>query len=324
MVRRSRAQTLPASSRARATSSVSSRRSRRITPAASSKQAAHRGRVRSRRGRRRPSGRGRGCGQAARPRGGGIRTRLDGAHQPRITASVCPECCAEWRKSARSTAPCCVRGEARKLSEISKQTREVYRDPATLARKERSQLIHGPTELLKAILDEGAKGQQMQRYKGLGEMNPDQLWETTLDPDARTLLQVKINDLAEADDIFTKLMGRRGRTPPGVHPGQRAERREPRFLSPRVLCGAGLVPPPPAIAARGATGPAPVRSPRQLNRVNSTVSAQPWGAAGHADRCGPWRALRRRMARSATLANEAPPSTGHRPCRSASSRRAAV
>jgi DNA gyrase subunit B len=98
-------------------------------------------------------------------------------------------------------------GEARKLSEVSQATREVYRDPATLARKERSQLIHGPTELLKAILDEGAKGQQMQRYKGLGEMNPDQLWETTLDPDARTLLQVKINDLAEADDIFTKLMG---------------------------------------------------------------------------------------------------------------------
>jgi DNA gyrase subunit B len=87
------------------------------------------------------------------------------------------------------------------------QTREVYRDPATLVRKERAQLIHGPTELLKAILDEGEKGQQMQRYKGLGEMNPDQLWETTLDPEARTLLQVKIDDLAEADDIFTKLMG---------------------------------------------------------------------------------------------------------------------
>ncbi|AHM03682.1 DNA gyrase subunit B [Roseibacterium elongatum DSM 19469] len=98
-------------------------------------------------------------------------------------------------------------GEARKLSSVSQETREVYRDPATLQRKERAQLIHGPSELLQAILDEGAKGQQMQRYKGLGEMNPDQLWETTLDPDARTLLQVKIDDLAEADDIFTKLMG---------------------------------------------------------------------------------------------------------------------
>jgi len=98
-------------------------------------------------------------------------------------------------------------GEARKLSEVGRDTRAIYRDPATLARKEREQPIHGPTALLDAILDEGAKGQQMQRYKGLGEMNPDQLWETTLDPEARTLLQVKIEDVAEADDIFTKLMG---------------------------------------------------------------------------------------------------------------------
>ena len=98
-------------------------------------------------------------------------------------------------------------GEARKLSEVSRYSREVYRDPAKLGRKDREQLIHGPTELLGAILDEGAKGLQMQRYKGLGEMNPGQLWETTLDPEARTLLQVKVDDLAEADDIFTKLMG---------------------------------------------------------------------------------------------------------------------
>ncbi|NPD20224.1 DNA topoisomerase (ATP-hydrolyzing) subunit B [Alterinioella nitratireducens] len=98
-------------------------------------------------------------------------------------------------------------GEARKLSQVSQESRTIYRDPSHLARKDREQLIHGPTELLEAILDEGVKGLQLQRYKGLGEMNPNQLWETTLDPEARTLLQVTIEDIAEADDIFTKLMG---------------------------------------------------------------------------------------------------------------------
>jgi DNA gyrase subunit B len=98
-------------------------------------------------------------------------------------------------------------GEARKLSEVSKQTRDVYRDPANLARKDRETIVHGPMDLLDAILTEGEKGLTLQRYKGLGEMNPDQLWETTLDPEARTLLQVKVDDMVEADDIFTKLMG---------------------------------------------------------------------------------------------------------------------
>jgi DNA gyrase subunit B len=74
-------------------------------------------------------------------------------------------------------------------------------------RKERYSDIYGPLGLLQAILDEGEKGLSLQRYKGLGEMNPDQLWETTLDPEARTLLQVQIEDMAEADDLFTKLMG---------------------------------------------------------------------------------------------------------------------
>ncbi|MEM7721629.1 MAG: toprim domain-containing protein, partial [Pseudomonadota bacterium] len=98
-------------------------------------------------------------------------------------------------------------GEARKLASVAQDTRDVYREPSNLHRKDRTQLIHGPTELLQAILDEGAKGLTLQRYKGLGEMNPDQLWETTLDHEARTLLQVKIADVADADDIFTKLMG---------------------------------------------------------------------------------------------------------------------
>ncbi len=98
-------------------------------------------------------------------------------------------------------------GEARRLSAISQDTRDVYRDPARLVRKDREQLVHGPIDLLKSILAEGEKGLTLQRYKGLGEMNPEQLWETTLDPEARTLLQVKVDDLAEADDIFSKLMG---------------------------------------------------------------------------------------------------------------------
>jgi DNA gyrase subunit B len=98
-------------------------------------------------------------------------------------------------------------GEARKTGSFTKSLQEVYNLPATLIRKDRNQAIYGPLDLLHAILQEGEKGLSLQRYKGLGEMNPDQLWETTLDPDARTLLQVKIDDVAEADDLFTKLMG---------------------------------------------------------------------------------------------------------------------
>ena len=98
-------------------------------------------------------------------------------------------------------------GEARKMGSMTQALRDIYVTPATLHRKERSQMIVGPLDLLDAILQEGEKGLSLQRYKGLGEMNPDQLWETTLDPEARTLLQVKVDDVAEADDLFTKLMG---------------------------------------------------------------------------------------------------------------------
>ena len=98
-------------------------------------------------------------------------------------------------------------GEAKRSGGFTQHLQDVYDKPAKLVRKDRSQLIHGPMDLLEAILAEGEKGLSLQRYKGLGEMNPDQLWETTLDPDARTLLQVKVSDMAEADDLFTKLMG---------------------------------------------------------------------------------------------------------------------
>ena len=98
-------------------------------------------------------------------------------------------------------------GESRRVGQMTKPLQDVYHRPATLHRKERTQSIFGPLDLLDAILKEGEKGLSLQRYKGLGEMNPDQLWETTLDPEARTLLQVKVDDMAEADDLFTKLMG---------------------------------------------------------------------------------------------------------------------
>jgi len=98
-------------------------------------------------------------------------------------------------------------GEARRLAQVASTTRDAYVTGSRLVRKEREVPVNGPIDLLKAILTEGEKGLSLQRYKGLGEMNPEQLWETTLDPEARTFLQVRIDDVAEADDIFTKLMG---------------------------------------------------------------------------------------------------------------------
>ncbi|HKX12044.1 MAG TPA: DNA gyrase subunit B, partial [bacterium] len=62
-------------------------------------------------------------------------------------------------------------------------------------------------EVKNFILANGREGQYIQRYKGLGEMNPEQLWSTTMNPESRTLLQVRVDDLVEADEIFTVLMG---------------------------------------------------------------------------------------------------------------------
>ena len=98
-------------------------------------------------------------------------------------------------------------GEARKLGGFTEKLQEIYGAPAQLIRRDENLPIFGPVGLLDTILAEGEKGLSLQRYKGLGEMNPGQLWETTLDPEARTLLQVRIEDFPEADDLFTKLMG---------------------------------------------------------------------------------------------------------------------
>ncbi len=97
--------------------------------------------------------------------------------------------------------------DARRLAERAQALRETYGGPARLRRGADVSAVHGPLSLLEGILATGRKGVSIQRYKGLGEMNPDQLWETTLDPEARTLLQVKVHHADEADEMFAKLMG---------------------------------------------------------------------------------------------------------------------
>jgi DNA gyrase subunit B len=98
--------------------------------------------------------------------------------------------------------------DARKLDDYAIKLQESYpRLGGVLRRKDTETAIHGPVSLFEAVTDAGRKGVALQRYKGLGEMNPSQLWETTLDTNERSLLQVKIKEVDEADDIFTKLMG---------------------------------------------------------------------------------------------------------------------
>ncbi len=97
--------------------------------------------------------------------------------------------------------------EARKLHERAESLRDIFSAPATLIRRGDEAPLSGPIALYEAMNQIGRKGLTVQRYKGLGEMNAEQLWETTLDREARSLLQVKVKEAAEADDIFVKLMG---------------------------------------------------------------------------------------------------------------------
>jgi DNA gyrase subunit B len=99
-------------------------------------------------------------------------------------------------------------GEARRLNEHAHGLRDIYNRPAKLIRRGEEKQVGGPSQLVELIMAAGQKGiSHIQRYKGLGEMNAEQLWETTLDRNARSLLQVKIKEGDEADDIFVKLMG---------------------------------------------------------------------------------------------------------------------
>jgi DNA gyrase subunit B len=97
--------------------------------------------------------------------------------------------------------------DARHIDQLAARTRDIYVTPPVLQRKDGTMELPGPRALLDAIFAAGRKGLSMQRYKGLGEMNAEQLWETTLDANVRSLLQVKVNDATDADGLFARLMG---------------------------------------------------------------------------------------------------------------------
>ncbi|GAA0539451.1 DNA gyrase subunit B [Rhizomicrobium palustre] len=97
--------------------------------------------------------------------------------------------------------------DARKLHRMTEDLKTIYQEAAALTRKDETKEVRSASELLSAVYEWGRKGLALQRYKGLGEMNAEQLYETTLDENARTLLRVKVEHADNADDLFTKLMG---------------------------------------------------------------------------------------------------------------------
>ncbi len=110
----------------------------------------------------------------------------------------------ERRKLSRDVL---MSADARRVQSGMEDLIAVFDKPAQWSRKDQRVMLFGPEGLLTAVRAAGEKGVAIQRYKGLGEMNPDQLWETTLDDNARVLLQVRVKEADDADDIFSRLMG---------------------------------------------------------------------------------------------------------------------
>jgi DNA gyrase subunit B len=97
--------------------------------------------------------------------------------------------------------------EARRLTDAAAELREIYGAPGKLVARDREYRITGPVSLVEAMMEIGRRGIEVNRYKGLGEMNPEQLWETTLDPEIRSLLQVRVSHADLAEETFSTLMG---------------------------------------------------------------------------------------------------------------------
>jgi DNA gyrase subunit B len=97
--------------------------------------------------------------------------------------------------------------EYRHIISLATKVNDLLSDGAIVRRGDKEAPIESFAAAVDWLMDEARRGQSIQRYKGLGEMNPEQLWDTTVNPETRRLMQVKINDAVKADEIFTTLMG---------------------------------------------------------------------------------------------------------------------
>ncbi len=98
-------------------------------------------------------------------------------------------------------------GDYKTIKTFSKDVESAIDSDSYIEKKNKQIKVNNFTEVVNFLIDDAKKGQSFQRYKGLGEMNPEQLWETTMDPEQRTLLKVKIEDAIMADEVFSTLMG---------------------------------------------------------------------------------------------------------------------